>query len=215
MSTLAWIYDLNGVLVDTQKFQLEGWQWLADELGYKLTEKQFHKIKDLPQREAMERLLKWSYSRISEADKQNFLTELNKKYLQDIDGLSVEDLFQGFRDNNAALRNNGTKVALISTGNNLIRIIDRLDLVLDLDAIVDAGMVGNADYEVLLNSALEKLQIDTSNAVFVTSSIDGIAAAKSLQIRTIGFGDDQDTKVDMHLSDWTKGTSEIAQETNA
>lgn len=215
MSTLAWIYDLNGVLVNTQKFQFEGWQWLAEELGYKLTEKQFLKIKDLPKREAMERLLKWSYSRISEADKQNYLTEINKRYLQDIDGLSSDDLFEGFRENNTSIREKGIKVALISTGINLIRIIDRLDLVLDFDAIVDAGMLGETNYQTLLSNAIDKLQIDASQAVFISNSAEGVAAAHALKIKPIAYGRDTLSNVEIQIADWNNGISEIAEGINA
>lgn len=203
MSSLSYIYDLNGVIVNTLQYKYEGWQWLSAELGYKLSDKQFLKIKDIGAREALDKILKWSYSRISEADKQHYLHELSKRYLNAIDQLQPQDVFKGFREFNTESRNNSIKVALVSTGTNLIRIIDRLDLVLDFDAIVDAGMADSTDYQDLLRLCLEKLQLEPTSCTFVGSSADGLKAAVSLNMNTIAFGaTSMDFESQVRLTDW-------------
>lgn len=216
MNISACIYDLDGVVVDTTKFHFEGWQWIAEELGYKLSEKQFLKIKDLSDREAIDRLLKWSYSRISEADKQHYLSELNKRFLSDLDKLSSEDLFAGFKQFNSGLRQKGIKTALLSTDSYLIRIMDKLDLILDFDAIIDAGMVDDSNYSMLLQSSLAKLNAKAGETIFITSASKGVEAANKLHLQSFIYGiGSADTQASVSIDNWDTAQKSFEHEITA
>ena len=214
MSISACIYELDGVVVDTTRFHCEGWQWVAEELGYKLSEKQFFKIKDLNHRDAMDRLLKWSYSRISEADKQHFLSELNKRYLNDLDKLSTDDLFPGCKEFNSSLRQKGIKTALLSADNYLIRIMDKLDLILDFDAIIDAGMVDQNNYISLLKSSVSKLQTEASETMFITSNARGLSQSKEMGLQSLAYGRSL-PDVELAIDNWVSALQSFEHELTA
>jgi beta-phosphoglucomutase len=46
-SIKACIFDLDGVLVDTAKYHYLAWKRLANELGFKFTEEDNEKLKDI------------------------------------------------------------------------------------------------------------------------------------------------------------------------
>ena len=79
MSLKAIIYDLDGVITDTAKYHYKSWKWVAEQLDFVLTEKQNQKLKGVGRKECLDKLLKWSGARISEAEKQNLLQKKNKK----------------------------------------------------------------------------------------------------------------------------------------
>ncbi len=143
MSLNACIYDLDGVITDTAKYHYQSWKWVADQLEYNLTEKQNQKLKGIGRKESLDKILKWSGARISEAEKSNLLQKKNQMYLEQIDHMTPEEIFEGFKTFNALIKKEGIKVAIGSSSRNAIRIIDKLDLVLDFHAIVDGGMTEN------------------------------------------------------------------------
>jgi beta-phosphoglucomutase len=140
MSLAAIIYNLDGVITDTAKYHFESWKWVSKQLDYKLSEKQNLKLKGIGRKESLEKILKWSGSRISEAQKQHLLQMKNQMYLEFIDTMTPSEIFPGFKKFNSSVKENGIKVAIGSSSRNAIRIIDKLDLVLDFHAIVDGGM---------------------------------------------------------------------------
>ena len=215
MISSAYIYELNGSIVDTDKYLYECWTWLSEEIGFRLSEKHYLKIRSLDQKEAIDKILKWSMNRISEADKQNYLTELNKRYLAQIDQMSPSEISKGFTFFNNSIRNGNTKVAAISIGTNAIRIIDRLELVLDFDAIVDSSMVDKVAYTSLLELSCEKMQLSADHCVFISSSVEALDAAKSLGMKTMAFGKYANSfDADMNIASWDAASSLALNETS-
>lgn len=195
MSLKAVIYDLDGVITNTSNYQYEAWKWVADQLDYNLTPKQNQKLVGMGHKESLERVIKWSGNRISEADKQSLLSQKNKLYLELIDGMSPEEVFDGFRYFNQGVKAEGIKVAVASSSKNAIRIIDKLDLVLAFHAIVDGGMVENTKPEpdVLLQAA-EKMQILPEECLVIESSQAGLTAAKKAGMKAAYLGNDRGMK---------------------
>ncbi len=204
MSFKACIYDLDGVITDTAVYHFQSWQWVADQIHFDLSPKYHSKLKSIGRKESLERMLKWASVRISEAEKQHLLHEKNKIYLGLIDQMGPSEVFPGFKKFNQELRNLGIKVGVGSSSTNAIRIIDKLDLVLDFDAIVDGRMIQNRkpEPEIFLQTC-EKLQIKPEDCVVIEDSQDGIEAASAAKMKSISFGQDGPIKAaDLHFKDW-------------
>ncbi len=213
MSLKACIYDLDGVITDTAKYHYESWKWVADQLEYNLTVKQNQKLKGVGRKESLERIIKWSGSRISEAEKQNLLQTKNQMYLQLIDKMNPEEIFDGFLSFNKAVKQLGIKVGIGSSSKNAIRIIDKLDLVLDFHAIVDGGMTENSKPapDIFLLVA-EKLQTDPSECLVIEDSQAGLTAAKKAGMKSVYFGDDKGMKgASLFMKNWKDASIEKFQ----
>ena len=195
MSLKAIIYDLDGVITDTALYHYESWKWVGEQLEYDLTEKQNSKLKGLGRKESLDKILKWSGSRISEADKQNLLSQKNKMYLSLIDEMKPEEVFDGFIEFNKKAKEEGIKVAIGSSSKNAIRIIDKLDLVLEFHAIVDGGMTPNSKPEPdIFLLAAEKLQADPSECLVIEDSQAGLTAAKKGGFTSVYYGTEKGLK---------------------
>ena len=195
MSLKAIIYDLDGVITDTALYHYESWKWVGEQLEYDLTEKQNSKLKGLGRKESLDKILKWSGSRISEADKQNLLSQKNKMYLSLIDEMKPEEVFDGFIEFNKKAKEEGIKVAIGSSSKNAIRIIDKLVLVLEFHAIVDGGMTPNSKPEPdIFLLAAEKLQADPSECLVIEDSQAGLTAAKKGGFTSVYYGTEKGLK---------------------
>jgi beta-phosphoglucomutase len=204
MSLKACIFDLDGVITDTEKYQFESWKWVADQIGFTLSPKQNTKLKQGDRRDSIDKLIKWANVRISEAEKQQLMLEKNNLYLNYIDNMRPEEVFKGFRNVNSQLRTKGLKVAVGSSSKNTIRIIDKLDLVLDFDAIIDGNMLDSKDAiaEVYL-LACEKMQIAPEECVVFEDSQEGIDAAMKAGMKVVAFGKDRNLKnTSIRIEDW-------------
>ncbi len=208
MSLKACIYDLDGVITDTAKYHYESWKWVADQLEYNLTSKQNQKLKGVGRKESLEKIIKWSGSRISEADKQSYLTQKNKMYLEYIDGMDPNEVFDGFIEFNNLAKQEGIKVGIGSSSRNAIRIIDKLDLVLEFHAIVDGGMTPNSKPEPdIFLLAAEKLHVDPSECLVIEDSQAGLTAAKKAGMKTVFFGEDKGLKgANMTIKNWKEAS---------
>lgn len=210
MSLKACIYDLDGVITDTAKYHYESWKWVGSQLDYNLTEKQNQKLKGVGRKESLDKILKWSNSRISEADKQNLLYKKNQMYLEFIDTMMPDEVFDGFKNFNALAKGVGIKVAVGSSSKNAIRIIDKLDLVLAFHAIVDGGMTPNSKPEPdIFLLAAEKLQVAPENCLVIEDSQAGISAAKKAGMKSVLFGSDKSPKgAQMQINSWLDASIE-------
>ncbi|HCD68050.1 MAG TPA: beta-phosphoglucomutase [Bacteroidetes bacterium] len=210
MSLKACIYDLDGVITDTAKYHYRSWKWVAEQIEYHLTEKQNQKLKGVGRKESLEKIIKWSGNRISEADKQMYLQKKNAMYLEFIDTMTPDEVFPGFKEFNDLAKAEGIKVAIGSSSRNAIRIIDKLDLVLEFHAIVDGGMTENSKPEPdIFLLAAEKLQCNPSDCLVIEDSQAGLTAAKKAGMKSILYGDDKGLKgAHLQIDDWLKADLE-------
>jgi len=186
MSFKGCIYELDGVVANIAPFRYASWQWIAEELGYSLSSKQYQKLTDLDSKAALERILRWSISRISEAEKQRLLQERKSLYLNSLNELTEENILTGFRSFNKELRDNGIKVALISPNKYTIRIVDKLDLVMDLDAVVDGDMIDDGlGKEALFHLACEKIQLNPEHCLVIHSENSDLDYLKNHGFKTM------------------------------
>jgi beta-phosphoglucomutase len=204
MSLKAIIYDLDGVITDTAHYHFKSWKWVGEQLDYNLTEKQNQKLKGVGRKESLDKILNWSGSRISEAAKQDLLVQKNKMYLKLIDNMTPEEVFEGFKTFNNKAKENGLKVAVGSSSKNAVRIIDKLDLVLAFQALVDGGMTEHSKPEPdIFLLAATKLLVEPEHCLVIEDSQAGITAAKKANMKCVHFGTDKGIKgAQMNISSW-------------
>jgi beta-phosphoglucomutase len=195
MSLKALIYDLDGVITDTAKYHYKSWKWVGEQLDYNLSERQNGKLKGVGRKESLEKIIHWSGARISEADKQNLLTAKNKMYLELIDHMTPAEVFDGFLTFNKRAKDAGLKVAVGSSSKNAIRIIDKLDLVLEFHAIVDGSMTDKSKPEPdIFLLAAEKLRVKPEECLVIEDAQAGLTAAKKAGMTSVYFGHEKGLK---------------------
>ena len=188
---IAFIFDLDGVIVDTAKYHFLAWRNLANSLGFEFTEAQNELLKGVSRIKSLEILLSIGKMELPEEKKQTLLLQKNKEYLEYVNKMTSEEILPGVNDLLNFLELNNIKYALGSASKNAPLILEKVGLLNRFTAIVDGNDVSKAkpDPEVFLIGA-KKLGMKPENCVVVEDAIAGIQAANAAKMISIGIGDE-------------------------
>jgi beta-phosphoglucomutase len=189
MQKKAFIFDLDGVIVDTAKFHYLAWKKLANDLGFDFTETQNEMLKGVSRSKSLEILLGIGNISLTQAQKEKLMDEKNQRYLSSVESLGASEILPGIKDLILYLKRKNILVALGSASKNAIPLLKSLELFDHFDAIVDGNDVTHAkpDPEVFLKAA-EKLNVSPENCVVVEDSLAGIQAANIAGMTSVGIG---------------------------
>lgn len=187
---IAFIFDLDGVIVDTAKYHYLAWRNLANALGFDFTEEQNELLKGVSRIQSLEILLSIGKVELPGAEKEKLLLQKNKEYLEYVNKMTSEEILPGVNDLLNFLEINDIKYALGSASKNAPLILEKVGLLNRFTAIVDGNDVSKAkpDPEVFLIGA-KKLGIKPENCVVVEDAIAGVQAANAAKMISIGIGD--------------------------
>ncbi len=187
---VGFIFDLDGVIVDTAKYHYLAWKNLANSLGFNFTKKQNEQLKGVSRVESLDILLKYGNVKLSEEKKQSLLLEKNKEYLEYVHKMTPKEILPGVNQLLTFLETNNIKFALGSASKNAPLILEKVGLYKRFTAIVDGNDVSKAkpNPEVFLIGA-KKLGMNPQNCIVVEDAIAGIKAANAAEMISIGIGD--------------------------
>ncbi|PTX42503.1 beta-phosphoglucomutase [Christiangramia gaetbulicola] len=186
----AFIFDLDGVIVDTAKFHFLAWRKLANDLGFDFTEEQNEQLKGVSRVESLKRILKWGNMELADDEFERQMAMKNENYLSYVDKMDEKEILPGVQKVLDYLTENNVPFALGSASKNARPILKKIDLYDKFDAIVDGTDVSRAkpDPEVFLIAA-DKLKTDPQNCVVFEDSVAGVQAANIGKMTSIGIGD--------------------------
>ena len=189
MSNKAFIFDLDGVIVDTAKYHYLAWRNLAISLGFDFTEEQNEHLKGVSRVKSLEILLEIGNINLSGDKKKVLLDEKNNEYLEYVNKMTPDEILPGVLTVLDFLDTKGVKFALGSASKNASLILEKVDLLDRFSALVDGNDVSKAkpDPEVFLIGA-SKLNKDPENCIVVEDAIAGIQAANKAKMLSIGIG---------------------------
>ncbi|WP_456461724.1 beta-phosphoglucomutase [Lutibacter sp.] len=187
---VGFIFDLDGVIVDTAKYHYLAWKNLANSLGFNFTKKQNEQLKGVSRVESLDILLKYGNVKLSEEKKQSLLLEKNKEYLEYVHKMTPKEILPGVNQLLTFLETNNIKFALGSASKNAPLILEKVGLYERFTAIVDGNDVSKAkpNPEVFLIGA-KKLGMNPENCIVFEDAIAGIKAANAAKMISIGIGD--------------------------
>ncbi|MDP3912919.1 MAG: beta-phosphoglucomutase [Bacteroidota bacterium] len=186
----ACIFDLDGVIVDTAKYHFIAWKALAEELGFEFTLEDNERLKGVSRMSSLEILLEIGRLQFSEPEKLAMAEKKNTLYVTYIEEMTPEEILPGVPEFLQELKNNGIKIALGSASKNSPMILNRIQLSVVFDAVVDGNSITTAkpNPEVFLKGA-ECLGVLPESCVVFEDAIAGIEAARNAGMRCVGIGD--------------------------
>ncbi len=190
MKKTGFIFDLDGVIVDTAKYHYLAWKNLADELGIDFTEEDNEKFKGVSRKRCLELLLEMGNISVSKEQFDLWLEEKNEDYLKYISNMDESEILPDVTKVLGYLKEKGIPMALGSASKNAISILKKVELMPYFDAIVDGTQVSKAkpDPEVFLIAA-KKIGVKPVNCVVFEDALAGIEAANTAGMESIGIGD--------------------------
>lgn len=185
----GFIFDLDGVIVDTAKYHFIAWKRLADELGITFTEADNERLKGVSRMRSLDILLEIGGKTLNEQEKINLAIKKNKWYVDFISHMPTDEILPGAKDFLTASRAKGIKIALGSASKNAMLILDRLNITEQFDAIIDGTKVSNAkpDPEVFLIGA-QALGLKPTACLVFEDAEAGVEAAHNAKMKCIGIG---------------------------
>jgi len=190
MNKKGFIFDLDGVIVDTAKYHYLAWKKLADQLGFEFTEEQNERFKGVSRKRCLEILL--DIGRIEAPPEQfnKWLVEKNEDYLAYIEKMDESEILPDVPKVLHYLKMQGSSIALGSASKNARPILEKVKLLAYFEIIVDGNNVTKAkpDPEVFLIAA-KGLGIAPENCVVFEDAVAGIEAANAVKMTSIGIGE--------------------------
>jgi beta-phosphoglucomutase len=186
----GFIFDLDGVIVDTAKFHFLAWKKLANGLGIDFTEAENEQLKGVSRVRSLEKILAWGERSISEDDFMRLMAKKNEDYLSYINKMDASELLPRVEETLSFLRDQHQGIALGSASKNARHIMDKVHITTYFDAIVDGNDVSKAkpDPEVFLIAA-KQLEIPVKHCIVFEDSVAGIQAANTAGMISIGIGE--------------------------
>ena len=189
-NTKAFIFDLDGVIVDTARYHYLAWQKIATELNIDFTHEHNELLKGVSRVRSLDIILDLGKVDASQEQKDNWLFQKNEDYLTYLVDMDASEILPGVVPVLEFLKEKGQKIALGSASKNARPILDKTGIASFFDAIVDGNDVSNAkpDPEVFLTAA-RLVNAMPENAIVFEDSVAGIQAANIANMTSIGIGD--------------------------
>ena len=189
MNKKGFIFDLDGVIVDTAKYHFLAWQRLAKSLDIDFTEEENEQLKGVSRVRSLEKILAWGNKTISEDKFTELMGKKNEGYLSYIAEMDSSEILPDVPRVLETLIEKKQPISLGSASKNARTILERVDLKKHFDAIVDGNDVSKAkpDPEVFLIAA-NLLNMKPENCIVFEDSVAGVEAANVANMISIGIG---------------------------
>lgn len=185
----AFLFDLDGVIVDTAIYHYQAWKQMANDLGFDISEEFNEQLKGVSRMESLDIILKHGGIDLSKAEKLSLATKKNEIYLNLVSKMSPADILPGVSDFFVQVKKEKIRTALGSVSKNATLILDQIGMLADFDAIIDGNKIakGKPDPEVFLKGA-EELGVLPNECLVFEDAVAGVEAAKNGGMKAVGIG---------------------------
>lgn len=184
----AFIFDLDGVIVDTAKYHFKSWKIIAEKFGFELSKTQNELLKGVSREESLDRILSWGGISIDRFEKKKYLEKKNELYKEFINNLSQMDILPGVNKliDFAEIKN--IPIALGSASKNANQILDKLEIKNKFKVIIDGNLTTKSKPhpEVFLKGA-QILGVNPKEVIVFEDSIAGVEAANKATMISVAI----------------------------
>lgn len=188
--TLAFIFDLDGVITDTARLHFLAWRSLAASVGVPFDEVFNERLKGISRMDSLEMILGCARRAYTPAEKAALAERKNDDYVRLIATITPAELLPGAVEALRGARDAGCRVALASASRNAAAVLERLGIAAMFDHVVDANEVARSkpDPEVFL-AAAAALGVAPADCVGIEDAVAGIEAVVGAGMFALGVGD--------------------------
>lgn len=191
MNQKCFIFDLDGVIVDTAKYHYLAWQKIAHQLGIEFTPEHNEELKGVSRVRSLDLILALGNMEASQEDKNRWLVQKNEDYLSYLVDMDESEILPGVLPVLIYLKENNQKIVLGSASKNAKPILEKAKIINYFDAIMDGNDVSNAkpDPEVFIQGA-KKVNFSNEECIVFEDSVAGVQAANIAGMTSVGIGEE-------------------------
>lgn len=184
------IFDLDGVLLNTDNFHYNAWKKLADRLGIYFDRTINNQLRGVSRMASLDIVLGDHGKDFTQEQKNALAEEKNNIYRQSLSQMTSKDVSDDVRLTLEKIRSAGLKTAIGSSSKNTKYILERTEITHYFDAVSDGNNITKSkpDPEVFLKAA-EYLGLKPSECIVVEDAHAGIEAAKAGGFTAVAIGD--------------------------
>ena len=185
----AFLFDLDGVIVDTAIYHYQAWKRLATELGFDISEEFNESLKGVSRMDSLDLILAHGGVTLPDDEKTKLADQKNGWYLDLVSRMTAEAILPGVASFFAQVRQAGLKTALGSVSKNAPLILERIGMTNAFDVIIDGTKIskGKPDPEVFTKGAAE-LGVSPAECVVFEDAVAGVEAGKRGGMFVVGLG---------------------------
>ena len=184
------IFDLDGVLVFTDKYHYLAWKQIADEMGIPFDETINDKLRGVSRMQSLEIILEnYSGEPLTDEQKSDIADRKNAIYRSYLQKMTPDDVSEEVRNTLEMLKKKGYKLAVGSSSKNAGFILEQVALRDAFDAVSDGNMITRSkpDPEVFIKAA-QLIGCDAEQSAVVEDAEAGIDAAKDGGMMAVAIG---------------------------
>ena len=204
------IFDLDGVLVSTEKNHFTAWKKTAERLGSDFTELDNEQLKGISRVDSLKKIITLAGATVSTEYFEELLVFKNEIYLDSIRTLGPADALPGVVELLQHAKAHDIKLGVGSSSKNANAILELLQIKDLFDAIIDGNGVSapKPNPEVFLNAARD-MGLTAAECIVFEDAESGIMAAIAGGFKVIATGNPHvaelahasvDTLIDFNLN---------------
>ena len=185
----AFIFDLDGVIVDSVGYHFDSWVKLASGLGFKLDSKIKEELKGMNRMASLDLVLAQENITATELQKTEYARQKNDWYIESLKDLNDDIVLPGVKEFLKSTKDKNIKMAIGSASKNARIILTKTTIYDMFDSIKDDNDVEKSkpNPEVFLLAA-KSIGVKPSEAIVFEDSVQGITAAINGGFKCVGIG---------------------------
>lgn len=186
----GFVFDLDGVIVDTAIHHFQSWKKLMRELGVEIVDEDDHHTRGASRMESLEYLLTTYGVQKTPEEKLELAARKNEYYLKAIEQITPEDLLPGALQFLIDSKKAGLRLALGSASKNARGVLEKLEIEDRFDAILDGNDAKESkpDPEIFIKAS-QALHLEGDHVVVFEDAAKGVQAALAAGCHCVGIGD--------------------------
>lgn len=185
----GFIFDFDGVIIDTEKYHLMAWNRAAAEFGVQLVEDEYMPLKSTGRKNIVDYIAKKVVCGLSEKQEKYLCDKKSAIYEDLIKNITLKDFIPGVRLFLNILRKRGVKIAVASSSLSAEQLAVRLGIRDLFDYFIDGHFeCRRKPSPDLFNKAAKEMGISKDYCIVFEDSVVGIEAAFSANIDSIAIG---------------------------
>jgi beta-phosphoglucomutase len=184
------IFDLDGVLVSTDRMHYQAWKELADELSLEFDEELNHQLRGVSRCDSLQVIYRHNNRPPpEEAEQLAQCDRKNARYRELISGMSADDVLPGAVELLAALRAAGIRTGVASASRNTPLVLERTGLGQYVDAVSDGNNIRRGKpHPEGMEIAAQRMRLLPWACVGVEDAATGIEAIHRAGMPAVGIG---------------------------
>lgn len=201
----AYIFDFDGVVMDTERLHFKAWNKGFEIFGGSLTESEYLPLKSTGRKHIVATFAAKIGRKISEEEAAK-ICEVKDTYFKALcESVDRNLLINGVEDFLIKLKNENKKIAVASSASTTTGLLEKVGLAKYFDAVVDGnlGLPKKPNPAVFLKAA-ELLGVSAEKCLVFEDSLAGLEAAQNAGMQRVAVGGIKSGKALAEIEDFTK-----------